>query len=105
MTEYRTPEQEQATREQDARIQAVLDQAVRDGGSLMAAIDLGEPQDVIELWTARLWDGLRSALSDDRPPIAGLRQDDRLTAIVLLLTDRITEEAASIIRQIKQVAE
>ena len=104
MTDYRTPEQEQATREQDARIQGVLDQAVRDGGSLMAAIQLDEPADVVEMWISRLYGGLR-ALEDDRPCDFNLRNDEPLRAIVLLLTDRITEEAASIIRQIKQVAE
>lgn len=105
MTEYRSPEQHRASLEQDARIQAAFKQAITDGGSLMAAIQLGEPADVVEMWIDRLYDGLRANLSDDRPPVADLLQEDRLAAIVLLLTDRIAAESRSILRQIKQVAE
>lgn len=94
MPDHRTPG------EIDARIQAVLDQAVLDGGSLMAAIDLGEPADVVEMWNDRLYDGLRANLVD-----VDVRGDERLRAIVLLLTSRINAESRSILRQIKQVAE
>ena len=100
MSEHRTPDE---TAERDARIKAVLDQAVRDGGLLMAAVDLGEPQDVVDLWIERLYGGLRSNLVDETGD--GICPDERLRAIVLLLTERINTETASIIRQIKQVAE
>lgn len=105
MSEHRTPEETDA---RDDRIKAVLDQAVRDGGSLMAAVDLGEDQGVIDLWIDRLYDGLRNSLVDDvddEHADGNLRGDERLRAIVLLLTERIGAEAASIVRQIKQVAE
>ena len=99
MSEHRTPDE---TAERDARIKAVLDQAVRDGGLLMAAVDLGEPQDVVDLWIERLYGGLRSLVDETDD---GICPDERLRAIVLLLTERINTEKASIIRQIKQVAE
>lgn len=105
MSEYRTPDEDRASAEQDARIQAAFNQAVTDGGSLMAAITLGEPAEVVEMWTNRLWNGLRDNLSDDRPPVGSLMQEDRLAAIVLLLTDRIHAESESILRQVRQVAE
>lgn len=104
MSEYRTPDEDRASAELDDRIKAVLDQAVKDGGSLMAAIDLGEPAEVVEMWINRLYNGLR-VLEDDRETGNQLRGDERLRAIVLLLTDRIAVESASILRQIKQVAE
>lgn len=100
MTTHRSPDD---TAERDTRIKAVLDQAVRDGGCLMAAVDLGEPQDVIDLWITRLYGGLRDNLVDETGD--DICPDERLRAIVLLLTRRINTEAASIIRQIKQVAE
>lgn len=104
MSEHRTPEE---TDERDDRIKAVLDQAVKDGGSLMAAIDLGEPAEVVDLWIDRLYDGLRNNLLDDIDDETDerLRGDERLRAIVLLLTDRIAVESASILRHVKQVAE
>ena len=105
MSEHRTPDE---TTQRDDRIKAVLDQAVRDGGSLMAAVDLGEDQRVINLWIDRLYDGLRNSLIDDvddDQADGNLRGDERLRAIVLLLTERIGAEAASIVRQIKQAAE
>jgi hypothetical protein len=100
VSEHRTPEE---TDERDARIKAVLDQAVKDGGSLMAAIDLGEPVDVVNLWLDRLYDGLRKNLVDENDD--DICPDERLRAIVLLLTERIAAESTSILRQIKQVAE
>jgi hypothetical protein len=104
MSEHRTPEETDA---RDDRIKAVLDQAVKDGGSLMAAIDLNEPADVVELWIDRLYDGLRDNLTDDVEDEVDqrLRGDERLRAIVLLLTERIAAESASILWQVKQVAE
>ena len=105
MSEHRTPDE---TTQRDDRIKAVLEQAVKDGGSLMAAVDLGEDQRVIDLWIDRLYDGLRNSLIDDvddDQADGNLRGDERLRAIVLLLTERIGAEAASIVRQIKQVAE
>lgn len=106
MSEHRTPDE---TTQRDDRIKAVLDQAVKDGGSLMAAVDLGESDEVIDMWVNRLYDGLRERLiddvDDDQAAENNLRGDERLRAIVLLLTDRINAECASIIRQIKQVAE
>jgi hypothetical protein len=105
VSDYRTPEEERAQEEHEARIRAVLDRAVIDGGSLLAAMQLGEPAEVVEMWTNRLWNGLRDNLSDDRPGTETLLQEDRLAAIVLLLTDRIYAESESILRQVRQVAE
>ena len=105
MSEHRTPDE---TTQCDDRIKAVLDQAVKDGGSLMAAVDLREDQRVIDMWIDRLYDGLRNSLIDDvddDQADGNLRGDERLRAIVLLLTDRIYAESASILRQIRQVAE
>jgi hypothetical protein len=101
MPDYRTPEEERAQDEQAARIRRVLDQATRDGGSLFVAIHLGEPQDVIERWTNRVWDGLRRGLSDNHPqredcPML-VPDEDRLAAIVLLLEPRAKTVADQVI--------
>lgn len=88
MSEYRTPEED---REQRARIRTILDQAVHDAASLKAAMALDEPQDVVDLWTDRTWDGLGAALSDH----------DRLGAILMLLDGRINVECRRILRSVR----
>lgn len=104
MSDYRTPEEWQAAHDDDARIQAVLDQAVADGVSLMLAMHLREPEEVVDLWVDALWDGLRDNLQDDRPDDEyGLRRDDRLRAIILLLHDRIDRQAREQLEALKEV--
>lgn len=101
MPEYRTPDEEQAQAAHEQRVQAVIEQAVADGVSCSIAITLGEPADVVELWTDRFWDGLRDRLSDDHPVPPGsnlMADEDRLTAVALLLRERIQAEAAQILR-------
>lgn len=100
MPEYRTPEEDRAQDELNARIELILDQAVRDGASYMVAAELGEPENVVELWIDRIWNGLRDGLSDRHPQQAGMRlkpDEDRLAAIVFLLQERMTEESQRIL--------
>lgn len=73
--EYRTPEEHQRQKEQLARVRPALAQAVTDMSFCKAAMALGEPQDVVELWVDRCWNSLRDALDGE----------DRLAAILLLL--------------------
>ena len=104
MSDYRTPEEWQATHDDDTRIQAVLDQAVADGVSLMMAMHLDEPKEVVDHWVDALWDGLRDNLLDDRPEDgSGLRRDDRLRAIILLLHDRISRDARAGLEALNEV--
>jgi len=106
MTEYRTPDEDRAQKEHDARVKAVLDKAVHDGASCKVAMTLGEPPEVVERWVNTIWDGLRDALSDDRPDLAGsLRQEDRLTAITLLLDERMTAEHDAILAGLRKVGD
>lgn len=102
MPDYRTPEEDRAAIAQEARIRQVLDQAVTDGASLLVAMEMGEPQDVMELWTDRLWNGLRAGLVDGRPAPADcpnlLPEDDRIAAIVRLLEPTIQAKAKDILR-------
>jgi hypothetical protein len=109
VNEYRTPAEQAAQAEHEERVRAVLDQAVRDGGSMFAAMALGEPKGVVEMWIDRLWDGLRDNLSDDLPPahpeLTDRPDEDRLYAIVLLLTDRMNAEAEVVLRSICEVGE
>lgn len=105
MSDYRTPEEEQASAAHNARVQAALDQIVKDGISLTVAMQLGEPADVVEEWINRFWNGMRDNLSDDRPDIAGMCQEDRLAAIHLLLWPRISAGAEQVMREYRQVAE
>lgn len=100
MSEYRTPDEDRAQIENENRINAVLDEAVRNGAMLRAAMLLGEPQPVVEKWVDALWDGLRDGLSDERPDFGEHRLviEDRLKAIVMLLTDRIEEAGTRIVR-------
>lgn len=100
MAEYRTPDEEQAAIEQSRRVRAVLEQAVHDGASCMAAMDLGEPQDVVELWIDRVWDGLREGLVDE--PTGGNCNGDRLAAIVLLLQTRMRAGADMALREVRE---
>lgn len=97
MNEYRSPEEDRATAALYDRIRLVLDQAVRDGASLMAARELDEPAAVVELWIDRLWDGLRDALTDDE-----FGDEERLAAIVLLLTERMQVEAAAVLHGVRK---
>jgi hypothetical protein len=108
MSEYRSPEEDQLQDEDHARINAVLDQAVIDGGSLFAAMKLKEPQDVIELWCDRLWGGLRDGLVDGRkrcPEAPLLPREDRLSAIVMLLEDRMFAESKKVLDAVREAAE
>src|SRR4051812_40769188 len=99
MSEYRDPDEDVAQAAHEQRVQAVLDEAVRHGAMLQAAIVLGEPPDVVELWIDKFWNGLRDNLSDNRPDYGPrrLRQEDRLAAIKLLLVDRIAVAAEEIL--------
>lgn len=101
MTEYRTPKEDRDQLKHEARVRAVLDQAVRDGASLMAAMDLDEPPQVVERWINAVWNGLRKSLSDNHPGQAGARQEDRLMAIVVLLSERMSDEADAIMRGLR----
>jgi hypothetical protein len=103
VTEYRTPDQEAAQQQEADRIAKVLEQAVRDGTSLVAAMALGEPPDVVERWVDAVWNGLRDGLSDDRTDRNGLRQEDRLMAIVMLLNQRMHYDAHTILRSVREV--
>jgi hypothetical protein len=98
--ELRTPEENRHADEQDARIRAVLDQAVHDGASRKTAISLGEPAAVVETWVNALWNGLRDGLSDDHKHPT-LRVEDRLTAIVMLLEDRINAESGQLLHGLR----
>jgi len=90
MPDYRTPEEDRADDERDARIRVVLDQAITDGASCKAAMVLGEPQDVVELWIDRVWDGLRD----------GLEPEDRIAAIILLLNEETNAGYRTVMRSI-----
>lgn len=103
--DYRSREEIDAQESDSGRIRAVLEQAVTDGASLLVAIELGEPAAVIELWTDRLWDGLRDNLSDDRPRLEqcpGMPREDRLTAITLLLQDRMSARAERTLAEVRE---
>jgi hypothetical protein len=102
MAEYRRPEEEQAQDEHGAEVREVLERAVHDGASLIVAMDLDEPSDVVDGWVDALWNGLRDNLSDERPARAGLRTEDRLAAIVMLLQDRMQAEADTILRSVRE---
>lgn len=100
MTEYRTPDEQQATDEQDARIRAVLDKAVHDGASCVIAMDLGEDPEVVEHWVDAYWNGLRDGLSGDADH-PGLRSEDALAAIDLLLEAHMRDEADKVLRAVR----
>jgi hypothetical protein len=87
---YRTPEERREEDEIDARIERVIQQAVRDGGACKAAMTLDEPPEVVERWIDTVWDGLRDSLDDE----------DRLRAIMLLLGGRMDREANEILRSV-----
>jgi hypothetical protein len=101
MTKYRRPEEDQAQDEHEAELRAVLDQAVHDGASLVVSMTLGEPPEVVERWVNAFWNGLRDNLSDDRPARAGLKQEDRLGAIALLLKHRVQEEVDAVLGSVR----
>lgn len=104
MTEYRTPEEDQAQREHVARVEQVLEQVVRNGVSLKVAMALGEPREVVERWVDAAWNGLRDGLSDYRAGgHPGLVMEDRLTAIMLLLDDRMTSEAQAVVDSLRDM--
>jgi hypothetical protein len=98
MPEYRTPEEGRASIEQDGRVRAVLDKATHDGASLMVAMRLGEPADVVARWIDAVWNGLRDGLPEGELDHPTLRLDDRLTAIVMLLEDRMDAESQKVLR-------
>jgi hypothetical protein len=93
MSDYRTPEEDQQQEEQVARITQVLSQAISNAAYLKVAMHLREPQDVVELWVDKAWDGLRDQLDGE----------DRLAAILLLLDDRINREFRTILRPVPEV--
>lgn len=105
MAKYRTPDEDRLQEEAEARIRDVLDQVVHNGASCKVAMILGEAPEVVERWVDALYDGLRASLSDDRPDQLGLRQEDRLAAIVLLLEERMTAEADAILRGMREAGD
>lgn len=103
MTEYRTPSENEAQQEHETRVRAVLDHAIRDGASLVAAMQLDEAPEVVERWVDTFHDGLRDNLSDDGPDVAGLRLEDRIAAIVLLLEPQIEAAARELLAEVRNV--
>lgn len=91
MTQYRTPDEQRAEYEQEARIRTVLDKAVDDGAWLLVAMYLEEPADVVERWVDTFWDGMRDALDPE----------DRLYAIEMLLLGRVNAEAQRVMDSIE----
>jgi hypothetical protein len=81
--DYRSEREMAKSEEIDAYCTQVMAEAVDAGGHLIAAMRLDEPQDVIELWTDKVWNGLRDRLDGE----------ERLHAIVILLGERMDEEA------------
>lgn len=100
MSEYRTPDEDLVKARHEARVTTVLETAVHNAAMLKAAIAMAEPAEVVELWVDRFWNELRDNLSDERPDDGGMRIEDRLCAISLLLADRIAEAADDIMRTI-----
>jgi hypothetical protein len=87
LEDYRTPEELARQCGEDAYVTQVMAEAVDAGAHLLAAMALGEPQDVVELWTDKVWNGLRDNLDGE----------ERLHAIVLLLSDRIWEASQQVV--------
>jgi len=98
--EYRTPDEYHAHNVQRARIRLILDNAISDGAMVKTAICLAEPAHVVDLWVDRLWNRLRDALTDD---IRGC--EDRLAAIILLLEDRMSADAAELLQTIREAGD
>jgi hypothetical protein len=86
---YRTEAEIQASTAQEARVSAVLAQAVQDAVSGVLAVRLGESQAVVEHWVDAAWEGLRNGLPANNSSHPALCVDDRLAAVMLLLGDRI----------------
>jgi hypothetical protein len=93
VSDYRTPEEQD---EQAAHIRSVLTDAVHTGASLRMAVILGLPQDAIDQWGRRLWDGLRAGLDEDGDPLA---------AILQLLDGRIDDECRAQLSAVPGVAD
>jgi hypothetical protein len=104
MSEYRTPEEDQARAAQEVRVRLVLDQAIQNGVSCKVAMMLDEPADVVERWTNTIWNTLRDGLSDANPRRGTLIIEDRLAAIVLLLEDRMNREAHKVIDSVRDTS-
>jgi len=90
--DYRPADEIAMMQAADARIETVLDETLASITSLQTAMELDEPGDVIELWTDRIWNGLRERLDPEQ----------RLRAIILLLgsdagslSDRLAAEYRS----------
>jgi hypothetical protein len=63
--DYRTGEEISEMYEEAAYTTQVLSEAIDAGAHLLTAMDLDEPQAVIELWTNKLWNGLRDRLDGE----------------------------------------
>lgn len=90
---FRTEDEIRGCTAQEARVSAVLAQAVSDAVSCVLAVRLGEPPAVVEQWVNIAWDGLRTGLSATNSGHPTLCVDDRLAAVMLLLGDRINAGA------------
>lgn len=99
MTEYRTSAEEQAQDAQDVHVRLVLDRAVQDAVSCNVAMMLGEPPEVVDRWVDTVWDNARCGLVDGYQA-AGLRMDDRLRAVFMLLQPQIDAEVNRIMDSI-----
>lgn len=92
LNDYRTPEEIAEDNREWLHIRSVLADAAEAGASLYAAMRLGEPQDVIELWTDRMWNGVRDSLDHEQLVTAVL---ELLSAAMWAKADRLTEHCDS----------
>lgn len=83
MATDRTPAEQEANADLDTYVAGVLDLAVADYASWLAADHLDEPPEVCERWIDTLWDNLRTRLGGEQ----------RLRAILLLLESRAVVQA------------
>lgn len=87
MSDYLTPAETVHGDREDAYIVDVLAQAATNEASLITAMRLGEPADVVHSWVDRLYDQLRARLTPEQ----------RLRAVILLLQDEAEETADKLI--------
>lgn len=91
MATERTPEEITEGEDAYARVQKVIDQAIEDYASWVEAERLDLDPESCEQWVNRIWNGVRDNLDDE----------DRVVAIVHLITDAANQRADQIRRSLE----
>lgn len=87
---YHTPRELQKLNNDVATIEKILAVATENGASVLASMLLNEPRKTVDVWTDKIWDGLRDSLTGEQ----------LIHAVIILLTPEAERRARDMVGEV-----